>query len=83
MDKYYVRISPGLTGIHSVHKKGCPFVPDIANRIPLGRFNSCKEALIEARKYFQLVDGCNFCNKDCYESKRSFENYCYLQLNYN
>jgi hypothetical protein len=83
MDKYFVRISPGLSGMHSVHKESCPFVPDNGNRIPLGRFRDCKEALREAREYFQRVDGCYFCNKECYESKESNEDYCWLQINYN
>ena len=69
MNCFYVRIKPSLKVTNTVHKKGCPFMPEIDNRIPLGRFSHCKDAVKEASGYFLRVNSCYFCNKECNEPK--------------
>ncbi len=38
--KYYVAVRPSTNENHTVHKDGCPFLPDADKRIYLGDFNS-------------------------------------------
>ena len=66
MDTYYVNKNPNPTGEHEVHKQGCYFLPLAPNRITLGLFNNCKEALAEARKRGLTSDGCYHCCKACH-----------------
>ena len=67
MPNFYLRIKSELNGTNIVHKKGCPFMPDIQNRIPLGEFKCYKMAAKEAGRYFSRITGCYFCIKECYE----------------
>jgi hypothetical protein len=62
--KYYVAIGPRTNKNHSVHKEGCPFLPDHNKRIYLGAFNSGRDALREARNHFVRTDSCQFCSKE-------------------
>lgn len=40
-------------------------MPDEENRIPVGRFVDCRDALMLARRYYLSVDGCPHCCPDC------------------
>lgn len=60
---YYVNTIAQTTGEHEVHAENCRYLPDVTNRIYLGIFNSPREAVEEAKKYYSNVDGCYFC---CY-----------------
>jgi hypothetical protein len=51
---------------HEVHTDGCQWMPLPENRVDLGYFNSCSEALTEARKYYSNVDGCATCCPSCH-----------------
>lgn len=66
MDYYYVNKNAQLTGEHEVHTGSCKYLPVEENRIYLGYFSSCKEALEEARKYYSDVDGCYYCCYPCH-----------------
>lgn len=66
MDHYYVNKNAQLTGEHEVHKSGCSYMPDINNRIYLGSFSNCQDAVREARKYYSKVDGCYYCCPRCH-----------------
>ncbi len=52
MDSYYVNRNAQLNGDHEVHKEGCRYLPTAENRIYLGQFSSCREAVQEAKKHF-------------------------------
>ena len=65
MSSYYVRIKPQLNGTNAIHKDDCPFLPSIENRIYLGEFNNCTDAVREARMNFPQVSGCPFCSTEC------------------
>jgi len=64
--RYYVNTSPQKTGEHEVHTEQCSFLPSKENRIYLGNFDSCRKAIIEAKKHYSNVDGCFYCSKNCH-----------------
>ena len=65
MAYYYVNENAQSTGEHEVHKSDCSFLPDASNRKYLGTFDSCQDAVREAKKYYSTVDGCYYCCKPC------------------
>ena len=58
MELYYVNRNAQPTGEHEVHTSSCAHGPSIKNRINLGFFHNNSEAIKEARKYYNNVDGC-------------------------
>jgi len=62
--KYLISISPRISGCHTVHRQGCPFLPAPGRRILLGVFQSSREAVKEGRRYFRRADCCPFCSKE-------------------
>jgi hypothetical protein len=62
--KYYVVIRPQLSENHSVHREGCPFLPDNNKRVYLGEFNSGQDAAIESKHLFARSKSCLFCCSD-------------------
>lgn len=65
-EKYYVATKPQTNNVHSVHREGCPFMPDVGKRIFLGLFTSGNQAGEESRKYFDNSHGCRFCAKESF-----------------
>ena len=68
MAKYYVNKNGQANGDHEVHKLGCTWIPNVENRIYLGEFDNCKDAVKEAKKYYTKVNGCYYCSKECHIS---------------
>lgn len=66
MPVYYVNRNAQPTGEHEVHKEGCYRMPELQNRIYLGYFLNANDAVIEARKYFNKVDGCYYCSPEAH-----------------
>jgi hypothetical protein len=64
MAKYYVAVRTRTNEDHTVHKEGCPFLPDEDKRIYLGAFNSGQDAVREARNHFIKTNSCKFCSKE-------------------
>jgi hypothetical protein len=64
--KYYVNKNKQKTGEHEVHNIDCPYLPDVENRMYLGDFSNCKDAVREAKKHYDDVDGCYYCCKACH-----------------
>ena len=62
--RYYVAVRPQTNELHTVHKEGCPFMPDDKKRIFLGSFISGDDAAQESQKYFFGINKCQFCSKD-------------------
>ena len=62
LSKYYVAVKPQTNEYHSVHKEGCPFLPEEGMRIDLGSFDSPGEALAEGHKLFYRAKCCLFCS---------------------
>lgn len=63
---YYVNKKEQLGGEHEVHTESCYYLPIPENRLYLGSFTNCADALKEARKYYPKVDGCAFCCSSCH-----------------
>jgi len=63
---YCVNKIPQSDGCNVVHVWNCPFIPTFEDRIPLGLFRECRDAVIEAKKLFGKVIECNYC---CLEKK--------------
>jgi hypothetical protein len=59
--KYYLTKRSIQDDHHSIHREGCPFMPDAEKRIPLGHFLSGDDALAESWKLFKHVNCCRFC----------------------
>jgi len=66
MPEYFVNKQPQSNGDHEVHKSGCSFLPDKENRIPLGNFFNCSDAVQEAKKHYTQVNGCYYCSSECH-----------------
>jgi len=68
MDKYYVNKNTQSNGDHEVHKQGCSYMPDAANKKSLGDFSSCYGAVREAKKTYPQSNGCYYCANACHTS---------------
>ncbi|CAL2078877.1 hypothetical protein [Tenacibaculum sp. 190524A05c] len=68
MAKYYVNKNAQENGDHEVHKFGCFWLPKVENRIYLGNFTNCKDAVKEAKKHYNKVNGCYHCSRACHTS---------------
>lgn len=65
MARYYVNTNAQPNGDHEVHKDGCTWMPHADNRIYLGDFDTCREAVRAARQHFTKVNGCYYCSREC------------------
>lgn len=63
---YYVNKREQPTGEHEVHTSSCIYIPSEENKMFLGNFDSCRDAVREAGKHFDSVDGCRHCSKACH-----------------
>lgn len=63
---YYVNENAQANGDHEVHTKDCSWLPDVNNRIYLGDFTNCKDAVKAAKKHFTKSNGCFYCSNDCH-----------------
>lgn len=66
MASYYVNKNAQNNGDHEVHKSTCDWLPKPENRIYLGEFSNCKDAVEEAKKYYNQVNGCIYCSTECH-----------------
>lgn len=68
MARYYVNRNAQSNGDHEVHRTGCSRLPDQQNRVSLGDHIACNSAVRKARNYYQQVNGCYYCSRDCHTS---------------
>jgi len=66
MASYYVNKNPQTNGDHEVHQQNCSFIPSLSNRLYLGEFYNCTDAVTESRKHFTQTNGCYYCSKACH-----------------
>ena len=69
MDRYFVHKEKHPNEDHEVHKEGCSKMPRDEHRKFLGIFNKCRDALKEARRDYQQVNGCKQCIPECHTSQ--------------
>lgn len=63
---YYVNKNAQSTGEHEVHRSDCQWLPNVSNRIYLGYYSDCKDAIRKAKEYYSNVDGCYYCCPRCH-----------------
>lgn len=70
MKNYYVnKVNTGNPGYnHEVHTADCIWLPSAENRIYLGAFSSCSDAVKKAKTYYNNVDGCATCCPLCHKA---------------
>jgi len=68
MAVYYVNRNAQENGDHEVHKYRCSFLPEENNRILLGDFYTCFDAVRVAKKIYLKVNGCFYCCNECHTS---------------
>jgi len=68
MAYYYVNKNAQANGDHEVHTTGCSFMPNATNRIYLGDFSNCRQAVSEAKKHYTKSNGCYYCANACHTS---------------
>lgn len=68
MPKFCVNKNAQPTGEHEVHNldAGCSYLPEPQNRRQLGSFANCQGAVVEAKKFYNNVDGCFYCARECH-----------------
>jgi len=66
MALYYVNTRVQPNGDHEVHKQGCSSMPEEGNRILLGDFANCHDAVRKAKEYYSQVNGCYYCSNECH-----------------
>ncbi|NLA48039.1 MAG: hypothetical protein GX876_01110 [Bacteroidales bacterium] len=62
--KYLIKCRPRVSGSHTVHRDGCPFLTGSTDQKYLGCFEYPEKALEEGRRYYKTVDCCVFCMKE-------------------
>lgn len=63
---FYVNMNVQANGDHEVHTSDCYWLPEKDNRISLGRFDNCRDAVKEAKKYYLQSNGCKHCSEPCH-----------------
>lgn len=66
MSTYYVNKNVQANGDHEVHTTGCVFMPDSDNRINLGTFSNCADAVRAAKVHYPQSNGCYYCARACH-----------------
>ncbi len=63
MPLYYVSKEPDNEGAHVVHRSTCGYIPNENKLNFLGSYADCHDAIEEAKKIYEKIDGCFYC---CY-----------------
>lgn len=64
--QYYFNKFSDKNNKHEVHTASCSYLP--LNKIYLGRFSNCKDAIKEAKALYPFLeyDGCYHCSNECH-----------------
>jgi hypothetical protein len=67
MANYCVNRNAQDSGDHEVHNLdvGTTCLPLPENRIALGNFSSCHQAVAAAKNHYSQVNGCRWCAEEC------------------
>lgn len=66
MANYYVNKNEQANGDHEVHTDGCSYPPAYENRLNLGWFANCREAVAAAKNTYPQSNGCYWCCNACH-----------------
>ena len=61
MQHYYVSKLEQSNGKHEVHVPRCAYFPDPDDRVYLGSFTRCSDAVNAAKTHFEHSSGCPHC----------------------
>ena len=67
MKRYCVNTEAQANGDHEVHSEDCNRLPIPENRLDLGVFSNCREAVNKAKLTYPKADGCFYCSKECHK----------------
>lgn len=65
---YYVNKNAQSNGDHEVHESGCSYLPASENRLSLGDFSNCHDAVKKAKIDYPSANGCYYCSNECHTS---------------
>lgn len=72
MSKFIINQNAQANGDHEVHNltTGCPFMPQLQNRIDLGEHTHCSGAVSLAKRNWPQarINGCYYCCNSCHTS---------------
>jgi hypothetical protein len=68
MAYYYLNQNEQSNGDHEVHERECYRLPAEENRIYLGWFTSCVDAVKAAKQHYRQSNGCYHCSRACHTS---------------
>jgi hypothetical protein len=66
MATYYVNKVAQSNGDHEVHTSTCSFLPSPQNRLYLGEFSNCTDAVKAAKVHYLRSNGCFYCSRPCH-----------------
>ncbi len=66
MGVYYVNQRAQSNGDHEVHKNDCDYLPSEGNRLFLGIFDNCDDAVKQAKIHYKQSNGCFYCSRECH-----------------
>ncbi len=66
MALYYVNKKEQANGDHEVHKSDCEYLPSPENRLYLGDFSNCHDAVKKAKEHYPQSNGCYYCSYECH-----------------
>ncbi|KIF80115.1 hypothetical protein [Noviherbaspirillum autotrophicum] len=61
MQHYYVDKKETSNGDHEVHVPRCEYLPEANDRIYLGAFSNCGDAVRQAKSHYGRSTGCRWC----------------------
>lgn len=64
--KYYANENPQPNGDYEVHANTCRYFPMMYSVRYLGEFDTCQEAVREAKKRYPKANGCVHCSPSCH-----------------
>jgi hypothetical protein len=69
LENFLFNVNPDQKGFHEVHRENCSYLPAIENRKKIGRFSSCKLAILIAKLEYltDKFDGCFYCCNECHK----------------
>ena len=66
MPDYYVNKNEQNNGDHKVHVVGCAWLDVVADKLYLGDFLCCHEAVVTAQIFYPQSNGCYYCSRECH-----------------
>ncbi|HJV50869.1 MAG TPA: hypothetical protein VJ652_05405 [Noviherbaspirillum sp.] len=64
MQHYYVEKQEKANGAHEIHVPRCTYLPEADDRIYLGTFTNCADALRAAQTHYDKAASCRWCCKE-------------------